>query len=995
MSAEQHNQVKSAADTTRDATAYEVTHPGGAAGKPADWPALSGYEVTAELARGGMGRVFAGRDLTLGRDVAIKTLLPGAEPKRFVTEAKITARLPHPGIPPVHALGTLPDGAPYLVMKLIRGRTLAALLKERPTVAADRPRLVQVFDQVAQAVGFAHAQGIVHRDLKPLNVMVGAFGEVQVMDWGLAKVLADREQVRPGHATGKSAAAQTQAGTILGTPGYMAPEQARGEIVDARADVFALGSILTAILTGRPAFVGSTARETIGKAAAADLAEALVCLDASGADAELIALARRCLAARAADRPADASAVAEEVAAYRAGVESRLRQAEAQRAAALVREAEQRKRRRHSLVLSAVIVMVLLGGIAGTTLGMLSARDEAKLKEQARANEKLRADGEAAAKTEVEHQKRKVEASRDEAKRHLELVFGVVADIDYRKVRDNQGSLTDELAARLVKAADQLGAHASADPLELASLQNRIGRTLLTLGHPREAIPLFQKARATWSKQLGPEHLDTLRSMGNLATGYQATARLDLALPLLEETLKLMKAKLGPDDVHTLGSMNNLALIYWRTGKLNLALPLMQEALEVRKTKFGPDHPDTFTSMISLAIGYDEQGKVGPAILLLEEARKLMTVKLGRDHPDTLICLNNLAETYRKDGRLELALPLYKETLELRRSKLGADHPDTLTSMSNLAEGYRHAGELDAALSAYEESFKRWKARLGAGDPHTLTVMNKLAIVYCEAGLGPKAVPLFGAYLEDRQQRLNPRDGKSLAHFMETLVTTAEKLVEAGELAAAEIHLRESYRLFERSKGWLMFYAQSLLGGVLADQKKFVEAEPFLVRGYAGLKGLALAFSSSGKGNLADASARIVRLYEASGRTDEASKWTKILAEHRRYEGKLLETIHDVDQELKLTGTLDAETPGLIYQVRLTAGFTYIADMKSPDGKALDPYLFLRDDKDRTLAQDDDSGGGLNARIIYRPRVSGTYHLRATSFNNGRGEFQLTVRSRK
>jgi serine/threonine protein kinase len=139
---------------------------------PADAPHVPGYRITAEIARGGMGRVLAAYDLSLDRDVAIKILLPGAPSDRFVRESKITARLPHPGIPPVHALGTLADGSPFLAMKLIAGRTLAKEMK-----TGDRPHLLQVFTQVCQAVGFAHSRGVIHRDLKPSNVMVGAFGE--------------------------------------------------------------------------------------------------------------------------------------------------------------------------------------------------------------------------------------------------------------------------------------------------------------------------------------------------------------------------------------------------------------------------------------------------------------------------------------------------------------------------------------------------------------------------------------------------------------------------------------------------------------------------------------------------------------------------------------------------------------------------------------------------------------------------------------------------
>ena len=170
-------------DHARGSASTDGSQPG--ADEPVNGlPAVPGYRVLREIARGGMGRVLAAHDLTLDRDVALKILLPGANADRFVRESKITARLPHPGIPPVHALGTLDDGSPFLAMKLIAGQTLADEMK-----TADRPRLLQAFTQVCQAVGFAHSRNVIHRDLKPANVMVGAFGEVQVMDWGLAKVL--------------------------------------------------------------------------------------------------------------------------------------------------------------------------------------------------------------------------------------------------------------------------------------------------------------------------------------------------------------------------------------------------------------------------------------------------------------------------------------------------------------------------------------------------------------------------------------------------------------------------------------------------------------------------------------------------------------------------------------------------------------------------------------------------------------------------------------
>ena len=168
----------------------------------------------------------------------------GQDADRFVVESKVTAQLPHPGVPPVHALGTLAEGRPFLAMKLIAGRTLTDELKAANR--AELPRLLGVFEQICQTVGFAHARGIVHRDLKPSNVMVGNFGEVLVMDWGLAKQVSSEHQTAGSEGAEPrtalpSGACETVAGQVKGTPAYMAPEQARGELVDARTDVFALG----------------------------------------------------------------------------------------------------------------------------------------------------------------------------------------------------------------------------------------------------------------------------------------------------------------------------------------------------------------------------------------------------------------------------------------------------------------------------------------------------------------------------------------------------------------------------------------------------------------------------------------------------------------------------------------------------------------------------------------------------------------------------------
>ena len=308
---------------------------------------LARLQLLGEVARGGMGVIIKGRDSDLGRDLAVKVLLEQHREnpdliRRFVEEAQISGQLQHPGVVPVYELGTLADHRPYFAMKLVKGRTLAVLLAERAGPAEDQPRLLGIFEQVCLTMAYAHARGVIHRDLKPSNIMVGSFGEVQVMDWGLAKVLPqggvadDEEAGRIRHETvirtGRTGADAelSQAGSVMGTPAYMPPEQASGDLdrLDERADVFALGSILCEVLTGQPAFTGRTVGEIHRKAARGDLADAFGRLDACGADAELAGLARDCLACEPEDRPRNAGAVTERLTAYLAGVQERLRTAE-------------------------------------------------------------------------------------------------------------------------------------------------------------------------------------------------------------------------------------------------------------------------------------------------------------------------------------------------------------------------------------------------------------------------------------------------------------------------------------------------------------------------------------------------------------------------------------------------------------------------------------------------------------------------------------------
>ena len=317
---------------------------------PPDSPARGSdpgrLQVLGEVARGGMGVILRGHDTRLGRDLAIKVLSDSHEGNptishRFIEEAQITGQLQHPGIVPIYELGILADRRPYFAMKLVEGSTLAALLNERLDLAQDQVRFLAIFHQVAQTVAYAHSRGIVHRDLKPSNIMVGSFGEVLVMDWGLAKPLRDggrataatacEDSNRDRVVTIRSTSGDdlTEAGSVMGTPAYMAPEQARGDVecLDERCDVFALGSILCEILTGRPAYTGRSRLEIMRRAERGDLSEARTRLDGCGAYADLITL-------RMTAWPSvwmtgrDAGAISAWLSAYTESLQERIRRAE-------------------------------------------------------------------------------------------------------------------------------------------------------------------------------------------------------------------------------------------------------------------------------------------------------------------------------------------------------------------------------------------------------------------------------------------------------------------------------------------------------------------------------------------------------------------------------------------------------------------------------------------------------------------------------------------
>jgi tetratricopeptide (TPR) repeat protein/serine/threonine protein kinase len=738
-------------DHVRASASTDGSHPPADA-TAIDLPAVPGYRVLREIARGGMGRVLGAYDLTLDRDVALKVLLPGANADRFVRESKITARLPHPGVPPVHALGTLADGSPFLAMKLIAGRTLADEMK-----SADRPRLLQAFLQVCQAVGFAHSRGIIHRDLKPGNVMVGAFGEVQVMDWGLAKLLASQERegdgqlsaapcvsvgsADPGATTahrgaGEATDEQTQAGQVLGTPAYMAPEQARGETTDARSDVFALGGILCVILTGQPPFGGKSTLEVVRRAGAADLTEANARLDRCGADAELIGLCRRCLSPSPADRPADGQAVADEMTAYLDGVQDRLRQAELAQAEARAKAAEEAKRRRLTLALAATVLLaVLLGG--GGWLYVKGERD-ARERVQARRQVELAQEvNDALSKATTLREKAKsakvggaalFAQAREQAQRARALVENGPADETLAgRVRQLMAELDDEEKDRTLVAA-----------LDQARLEQTATLSQNRFAHER-AVPKFQEAFRVYGlpagecdreaaaqriRQRPPEVREAILAALEEWDDLASQPNLRINEPH-RDWLRAVREAVESEDAWT----RNVKLLMRETDreKQRTALAALARSLDVKSVSprrlirlakslgspGGTDllrraqrqYPNDF--WINEELGVVLAKTTPPA---WEEATRFATVAVAL-RPDSPGALVNLGFTLKRQDQSNEAIACYKKAIAIDSKYV--------TAYYNLGTALRETGELDEAIS--------WFRKAIALDPNGAHIYHNLA----------------------------------------------------------------------------------------------------------------------------------------------------------------------------------------------------------------------------------------------------------------------------
>jgi tetratricopeptide (TPR) repeat protein len=814
------------------------------------------YEILHELGRGGMGVVYRARQVSLNRPVALKMIRAGllagdGELRRFRNEAAAVALLDHPSIVQVYEVGEH-DGQNYFSMKLVEGHNLADCLG---VYAADPRAAAALLAEAADAVHHAHVRGILHRDLKPANILVDAQGRPHVTDFGLAKRLGEVEGL-------------TLSGAILGTPSYMAPEQAAGRrgSVTTATDVYGLGAVLYAVLTGQAPFGGDSVLETLERVRQAPPTRP----SRSNANlpTELEVICLKCLEKDPRRRYASAQELADDLRHWINGEPIKARPV-----SAATRAWMWCKRKPALAGLSAALAAALVGGVIGITWQWREAvhlRNEAVVARDEALREEAGARMAEAAARQARDATRAALAQSEESRKEAEAVSNFMVDA-LKKPDPAVDGKDARVADVLDQAAAALDQGFAGSAAWQGALLDALGRSYLGLGLYSKAEESHRKAHARRDQTLGPAHRDTLRSAARHAATLWYTGRQAKSLELLEEVLERQHRALGLDDEATLETRDCLGWRYAAMGRTDEGIAMLSAVVAARESRLGPDHPDTLTSRNNLAAVYSLAGRNDDAVPLLEATLRQKESKLGLDHPDTLASRGNLASVYASSGRYADAIRLHDLTLRQQQSKLGPDHPDTLNSQTQLAGALYLAGRYAEAIRLHDAALKARESKLGSGHPETFNSRSNLAADYEALGRWADAEALRRENLS-RRRASGTLDQLKLAG---DLVELSRDLVPQGKSVEAESLLRECVAIRDRAipDDWRRFFAMSLLGRAVLDQRRYDEAEPLIVAGYEGLKAREVKIPATSKPHLHDAAKQVVRPYEAWGKPERARAW--------------------------------------------------------------------------------------------------------------------------
>ena len=734
---------------------------------------LDRYTVGSEIARGGMGAILEVWDRDFARPLAMKVLLPdptggssgtgAARPEaiqRFVREARITGQLDHPGIVPVHELGIDDDGQVFFTMRLVRGIDLAEVFaKAQAGIEGwNRTRVLEVIMKICDTVAYAHSRGVVHRDLKPSNVMVGDFGEVSVLDWGLAKLLdsADEEEASGELPDEGSDPWVTQVGTVLGTPSYMAPEQARGE-TDASGpalDVYSLGAMLYTLLAGRPPYIPEsrpTSSREIVEAVRSGPPTPLATLGADLSEG-LVKICDRAMRRAPADRYATA---AEMTTALRDHLE-------AERVSA-----EESKRLRDQLD-DARGVSKFLSGLFRTD-AVADASQPVSVVE-------LLDRGAATIEEELAGQPAM-----------LASVHATLGDVFNSIGLYPKGIPHFEESVRLArKHAEQTNAQSI-----LIHRLTGLAQVLYETGEYERAEEILRESidLCRTHRQSGEP---LARALSALCTICWNNGRIEEALPLAEESLALRR-EVG--DLERLAiSLNEVGVLVDSLGQFEEAEKYYREAMELRIRVLGPRHAMIGTILINLGALCCYRLDFEGAVEHYREALAIRREGLGDVHPKVALALVNLGYALGQCGELEEAETIHRECLAMRQELMDEQHPMIAHAMEKLALVLIERDALDEANELLEQASTIVDAKAGELSPFRSWIHSTRSRWHEKRGEIDKAVESLEASI-----KIDLADGEELnAHSVDHIFGLGQLLLRHGRAAEALPHLEQCLEVYER-----------------------------------------------------------------------------------------------------------------------------------------------------------------------------------------------------
>lgn len=711
---------------------------------------IGAYRLLRKLGQGGMGQVWlAEQRFPVRRQVAVKLLNPGsyspASMQRFQAERQSLAMMEHPAIAKVFDAGSVPDGRPYLVMEYVDGVPITDYCDRHKMDVRQR---LELFRQVCEGVQHAHQKSVVHRDLKPSNILVTEVDGKplpRIIDFGIAKSISIGQ---PHEQT-----LFTQVGALIGTPGFMSPEQLDSAVsdVDTRTDVYSLGVLLYLLLTGSMPFSGKdwrmmpldqilrelreeeppspstrVASSDEPTVETAELRSTNPEQLASALRGDLDLITMKAMEKNRDRRYATPSDLAADVLRY---LESR---------PILARPASPGYRLRKYVARNRILATAgaLVAILAVTFIGMLAYQLHRTTRERDRANritEFMTKMFEVANPTEARGNTVTVREILDKASQSIESDLKSDPQLQ-AQMMSVMGSVYHNLG--LYEKAEPLLTHAleierrelGPEDFETASTTSRLAASLADAGKLAQAEALLRPLVEIQKRKLGPTHRKTLICMNLLASTLHGQAKYADAEKMYREILDVQRRTYGPDDPITLTLMSNLAALLADAGSHSPEIEqLDREVLEARRRTLGLDHPDTLVSMGNLAIAIDNQGNRAP------EAEKLLTDSiagqrriLGPEHPDTLGSMMVLASVYELEYRFADEEKLARETMEIQRRVDGPDHSDTLGSMTNLASALRFQKRYSEAEQLCRQALAG-EAR-GMSPEHSTTIATKATL---------------------------------------------------------------------------------------------------------------------------------------------------------------------------------------------------------------------------------------------------------------------------